>query len=127
MSTTTAKTQQYKRKRKRITAKKQHTNENENKDSTSSKEIENLARRSRRPTAARASVDDEEIPNILDSMVDGLGLSNQVNRGIEDIHRHQEAAQRQTRLAHVDETAGNAVMMAQNANRGFGTSSRDAN
>jgi hypothetical protein len=44
-------------------------------------------------------------------MVDGLGLSNQVNRGIEDMHRNQEAAEQQARLVHVDED-GHVIMMA---------------
>jgi hypothetical protein len=57
-------------------------------------------------------------------MVAGLGLSNQVNRDIEELHQNPEAAQRQARSAHVDED-GNAVsMMVQNANRGLGASSR---
>jgi hypothetical protein len=64
------------------------------------------------PLAARASVgDDDEITNALDSMVDGLGLSNQVNRAIEAMHQNQEAAEQQARFIHVDED-GHAIMMA---------------
>jgi hypothetical protein len=123
-----------------------NTNENEDEDearqedgngstgsSTRTEEIENVVRRSRQPgsrrpaAAARAApVDDEEITSILDSMVDTLGINSEVNRGIADMHLDQAAAQQRTRFAHVDED-GNAVLMAPNANRGYGASSRDAN
>lgn len=66
------------------------------------------------------------IKTLLDRMAGQLGLSNEVDRGNDDMRRNQEAAQWQATLTHVDED-GNAVMMAQNANRGFGASSRDAN
>jgi hypothetical protein len=129
-------TGQLKRKRKpsdnrrRCQQPPKRSNTNGNNDSSSSSEEvanENVSRRSRPPAgAARASVDADDITDVLDNMVNGLGLSNEVNRGIDNMHRNQEAARRQATFAHVDED-GNAVMMAQNANRGFGASSRDAN
>jgi hypothetical protein len=59
-------------------------------------------------------------------MIVGLGLRNQVNSGIEDLHQQQLAAERQARFIHVDED-GNAIMMAQNTNQGFGASNRGTN
>ncbi len=44
------------------------------------------------PLAAAAPIDDsdnESIENILDSMIVGLGLRNQVNSGIEDMRQQQ--------------------------------------
>jgi hypothetical protein len=78
--------------------------------------------------------DNENITNFLDSMIVGLGLRNQVNSSIEDMRQQQLAAERQARFEkrqarfiHVDED-GNAIMMAQNANRaGLGASNRDTN
>jgi hypothetical protein len=65
--------------------------------------------------------------SVLDSMVDGLGLTSQVNRGIEAMHLNQEATERQARFIRADEDGQHAVMMAQNATQDFGASSRDAN
>ena len=77
--------------------------------------------------AARASTDESDAgTNLLDSMVAALGLTDQVNKDIDKFRRNQEAAQQELRFAHVDED-GNPVMMVQNANRGFGASSRDPN
>jgi hypothetical protein len=66
-------------------------------------------------------------------MIVGLGLSNEVNSNIEDMREKRLAAERrarfqkrQARFVRVDED-GNAVMMKENATRGFGASSRDAN
>jgi hypothetical protein len=59
-------------------------------------------------------------------MVAALGLTNQVNKEIDEFRRNQEAAQQELRFTHVDED-GNPVMMVRNANRGFGASSRDPN
>jgi hypothetical protein len=77
--------------------------------------------------------DDDEIITVLDSMIVGLGLRNKVNSGIEDMRQQQLARERQVRFerqqarfVYVNED-GNAIMMAQNVNRGLGASSRDAN
>jgi hypothetical protein len=60
-------------------------------------------------------------------MIVGLGLRNKVSSNIEDM-REQRARfeKRQARFVRVDEV-GNAVMMAENASRVFGASSRDTN
>jgi hypothetical protein len=77
--------------------------------------------------AARASTDESDAgTNLLDGMAAALGLTNQVNNDIDEFCRNQEAAQQELRFTHVDED-GNPVMMVQNANRGFGASSRDPN
>jgi hypothetical protein len=77
--------------------------------------------------AARASTDESDAgTNLLDGTVAALGLTNQVNQDIDKFRQNQEAAQQELRFTHVDED-GNPVMMVQNANRGFGASSRDPN
>jgi hypothetical protein len=77
--------------------------------------------------AARASTDELDAgTNLLDGMVAALDLTNQVNKDIDEFCQNQEAAQQELRFAHVDED-GNPVMMVQNANQGFGASSRDPN
>jgi hypothetical protein len=53
------------------------------------------------PLAVAAPVDgddDESITNVLDSMIVGLGLRNQVNSGIEDVRQQQLAAEQQARF-----------------------------
>jgi hypothetical protein len=70
--------------------------------------------------AAAAPVDDDDndsITNFLDSMIVGVGLRNQVNSGIEDLHQQQLSAERQARFIHVDE----------DANQVLGASNRDTN
>ena len=47
-------------------------------------------------------------------MIEGLGLSNKVDSGIEDMHQNQEAAQRKATFVNVDKD-GNSVMMTRNA------------
>jgi hypothetical protein len=77
--------------------------------------------------AARASTDESDAgTDLLDGMVAALGLTNQVNKDIDKFCQNQEAAQQELRFTHVDED-GNPVMMVQNANRGYGASSRDPN
>jgi hypothetical protein len=77
--------------------------------------------------AARASTDESDAgTNLLDGMVAALGLTNQVNKDIDEFCQNQEAAQQELQFAHVDED-GNPVMMVQNAKRCFGASSRDPN
>jgi hypothetical protein len=55
-------------------------------------------------------------------MVAALGLTNQVNKDIDEFRWNQVAAQQELRFTHVDED-GNPVMMVQNANQDFGGAS----
>jgi hypothetical protein len=64
--------------------------------------------------------------NVLDAMVDQLGLMAQVEKDIRDHPPKREFAERPANFSHANED-GNPVMMTKNATRGFGASSRDAN
>jgi hypothetical protein len=51
-----------------------------------------LRRRRRIPQAVAALVEDkDEVTTVLDSMIVGLGVRNQVNSGIEEMHEQQLA------------------------------------
>jgi hypothetical protein len=64
--------------------------------------------------------------NVLDVMVDQLGMRTEVEKDIRDHHWKQYFAQHLANFSHAYED-GNAVMMTTNATGGFGALSRDAN
>jgi hypothetical protein len=75
----------------------------------------------------RTETEEEECGrNVLDDMINKLGMRKEVEKDIRDHRRKREFAQRLANFSHADED-GNPVMMTKNATRGFVASSRDAN
>jgi hypothetical protein len=95
--------------------------------------LQSAARVTAKKAAQKAEEDDKTETedhewgvNVLDAMINKLGTRKKVEEDIIYHRRKREFAQRLANFSHANEDE-NPVMMTNNATRGFGASTRDAN